>query len=435
MNPAPTPDARTNGLGRRHFLALLATPVLVALVDACSSNSSGESPSGTAGEARGTAARSATSVADAADATAAVNAFGMDLYRLLAATNPAGNLVVSPASIAMALTMVAAGARGSTLDELITTLRITDPTTIHHAMNALAAELEQRTTADVSVAIANSLWAQDDLAIESPFLDVLSAEYDAGLHLVDYRDAPDAARAQINDWVDVQTAGRIPQLLGDGAITPAARLTVVNAVYLTAPWAQSFDPAATREGTFATSSDDLVRIPMMFRSETMPYAAGDGWVAVELAYEGDELAMLILVPEPGFRADFEQIFLVTDALPYLASAKVNLSMPRFEIKSELSLAEVLQGIGLIAPFADDADFTGITTAERLKISDVIHQANITVDEGGTEAAAATAVIMETGAAPGDEPVTLTIDQPFVFVLRDRTTGAILFLGRVGEPLG
>ena len=436
-------------MNRRQLLALLATPALAALLHACGSDEArsredrGGDPSrdpssdpDAAGLARSSVPRTSVGAAEAAAASAAIERFGIDLYRRLAAASP-GNVVVSPVSIATALTMVLAGARGATSEEMVRTLRIEDPSTIHRAMNALTAELARRSSGEVTLAVSNSLWAQRGLAIESPFLDTLAAEYGSGLQLVDYVGDPDGARIVINDWVDDQTEGRIPELLADGAITPDARLTVVNAVYLKAPWLVQFDPAATRPGPFTTTGGETVEVPMMTMVEPLPYAAGDGWQAVELPYVGGGLALLLLLPEPDFLHDFEQIFLLTDATNYLAPAEVRLTMPRFDIESALPLGDLLQTLGMQAAFTDDADFSGITVQEPLKIGAVIHQANITVDEAGTEAAAATAVIMETAAAPADpaEPVEVRLDRPFVFALRDTTTGALLFLGRVGAPAG
>jgi len=424
-------------VNRRTFLSLLSTPVLLALLDACSDDHGSDGdPSAEQGEARSPAARRATTPADAAPAADSLNRFGMDLYRL-AASVTTGNLVLSPTSIASALTMAAAGAQGSTLDEMVATLRIDDPATIHHAMNALTAELERRSTDKVTLAMANSMWAQNGFQIETPFLDVLAAEYGAGLQLVDYADDPDGSRREINGWVDDRTAGRIPELLSEDIITKDTRLTLVNAVYVKAPWLQQFDADATTDGTFATSADNLVRLPMMSMTEFLPYATGDGWQAVELAYEGGELSMLVFLPEEGFLADFEQIFLPTDATQYLTPTRVHLTMPRFDIKTATSLRDLLDALGMKLAFTDDADFSGISTAVPLEISAVVHQANITVDEAGTEAAAATAVVMQPTAAPApeEEPVEMLVDQPFVFVLRDRTTEAILFIGRVGEPAG
>ena len=211
------------------------------------------------------------------------------------------------------------------------------------------------------------------------------------------------------------------------------RFAIVDAVYLKAPWLQVFNPEATRDGTFTTTDGTAKQVPMMHKSGTFPYATGDGWQAVELAYDSDDLTMLVFLPEPGFLANFEQIFLVSDATAYLSAVQVDLTLPKFDIATAISLGDTLQSLGITAAFSSDADLSGITTQESLDVAAVIHQANITVDEAGTEAAAATAVIGEATSAPPSDPIVFTVDRPFVFALRDRGTEAILFIGRVGDP--
>ncbi len=420
---------------RRNFLALLSTPALIAVIQACSDKSNnGASNPPAAGVARSNLARTTTSPDDALEASSTVNALGMDLFRLLAGNQPGGNLVLSPASIAVALTMTAAGARAATLSEMVATVHIDEPATIHHAMNAMLVELASRETDKVAISIANSLWAQQGVAFQQPFLDVLAAEYAAGLNLVDYKSNAEAARTEINTWVGNETKGRIPQLLGKGAITPDARLTLVNAVYMKAPWLQTFAVAGTVDGPFTVADGSVKQVPMMVLTETLPYTSGDGFQAIELAYDSDHLTMLIFLPEKDTLAEFEQTFVVGDATSYLSPTKVVLRLPRFDITSSFSLADALQHLGMNQAFTTTADFSGITTEEPLMIGAVIHQANITVDENGTEAAAATAVATGAGAMSEPQPpLELTFDRPFVFAIRDRGTEAILFVGRIGDP--
>ena len=211
--------------------------------------------------------------------------------------------------------MVTAGAAGTTRDELLSTLRVDDAGELHDLANALTAELDRRSRRDVTLSVSNSLWVQTGLAIESPFLDTLARHYGTGLQLVDFRTDADGARERINSWVGDETAGRIPELLQPGVLGPDSRLTVVNTVHMKAAWARPFDAERTEEGTFTTSDDDLVRVPMMHMTEVLPYASGDGWQAVELAYTGGDLALLIYQPEEGFLADFEQAFMWDEAVP------------------------------------------------------------------------------------------------------------------------
>jgi len=244
----------------------------------------------------------------------------------------------------------------------------------------------------------------------------------------------EGARRLINGWVDEQTEQRIPELLAPGILDALTRLVLVNAIYLKAPWEVAFPEASTKPGPFTLPDGSTVDVPMMSVAESFAYAEGAGWRAVELPYVGEALALTIIVPDDF--ADFEgrlgadTFALVTAAL---APHQVDLAMPRFETETKADLADLLIALGM--PLAFDpfmADFSGITTEEQLFISNVIHQANISVDEKGTEAAAATAVVMRTTSAPG-ERVELRVDRPFLFVLRDVPTGAVLFLGRIIDP--
>lgn len=386
--------------------------------------------------------RTQTAPDDAAQAASAANAFGLDLYRLAAAAE-AGNLVLSPASIAIALGMARAGARGNTAAEIDAVLH--EATSDDHAawLNALDTALASRTGTfedlegqqqQVTLRIANAPFAQRDMALEDAYLEALATRFGTGLRLVDYIGATEEARETINGWVADQTEDRIPELLAPGVLNELTRLTLVNAIYLKAAWATPFNPDATEPGPFTRPDGSTVETPMMRLGESLPYAEGDGWRAVELAYIGGELAMTLVVPDDigAFEADLD-----ADALGAVTAAleqrPVALTMPRFSAESKLGLADALAALGMPLAFDPDrADFSGITTEETLFISDVIHQANIDVDEEGTEAAAATAVAMEAGSAPM-EPVTLVIDRPFLFALRDTTTGAIVFLGRITDP--
>lgn len=441
---------------RRTFLSLLTVPAIAALLPACGDDAASDdstSTGDTSGPGTTTSGHAATASlrgeaphvttgADPTAASAAINAFAADLFDRLVAVDPVANLVFSPASIALALAMTSAGAKGTTLTEMDAVLHITDPATIHRSMNGLATSLtalnqSQDNTAqggtgvsEVQLSIANSLWAQRGLAFEQAFLDLLSAEYDAGLELVDYKADPEAARVAINAWVAEETRDRIPELLGQGTITPTTRLTLVNAIYLKANWAQIFDEQRTSEQLFTAPGGD-VTVDMMRVDGRFQVAVTDEWAAIDLPYVFNGLSLTVLVPGAGFagpQPSGDEVFAA------LQPAPVMLSFPRFDIETSVSLADVLGELGMATAFSDQADFSGMTTAEPLTIGDVIHQANITVDEEGTEAAAATAVVMEaTGMPDPQEPIELVVDRPFTFWLRDRNTGTIVFMGRVNDP--
>ena len=377
-----------------------------------------------------------------------VNDFGVDMYHRLASPTDGAdgptNLVFSPASIALALAMTRAGAAGTTATEMDAVLHAGDPATLPHSMNSLTTELSARTKTvevpgaeptNVELSIANSLWAQQDLAFESAFLDLLATEYGAGLQLVDYKSDPDGARVLINQWVDEATKDRIPELLAPGVITPDARLTLVNAIYMKAAWETAFEKQSTLPRPFTTSAGKTVQAPMMSRRDDMQYASTHGWEAVVLPYVGGDLSMVIMLPAKG-----EPLDPTVDAFGgldgQLGPQLVNLMMPKFDIETSVGLADVLGAMGMPTAFDPAAaDFSGMTKEEALFIAAVIHQANITVDEDGTEAAAATAVVMETTAAQADppQPIDFVVDRPFVFAIRDNTTSAILFLGHIGDP--
>ena len=385
--------------------------------------------------------------ADILSASTAMNAFGADLYSVLAKTVGDGNLVFSPASIETALAMTYAGAAGDTATEMAATLHFQlQGDALHQAFNSLDALLESRSwqgkdaegkDEGVLVKTANSLWAQKDMAFEKLFLDALAKDYGAGVRLVDYKTAAEDARKAINEWVAGQTENKIENLIPAGALDELTRLVLVNAVYLDATWASQFDKSATSDGSFTTLAGTAVTTPTMTQLAAFSYAKGEGWQAVELPYTRDELAMLLIVPDAGRFAEVEAQLkdgLVSQAAAALASAgEVDLSVPKFKFRTQASLSDALQALGMRKAFdLKAADFSGMTKEEPLYISDVIHEAYIAVDEEGTEAAAATAVIMRAGAAPM-QPLQLTIDRPFLFALRDKDTGAILFLGRVTDP--
>lgn len=433
---------------RRTFLSLLALPAVAQLLQACGDDSAtGPSDSSGGGDTpvalKGTAARVAAGSAEAEVAAAAINAFAADLHERLVAVDPTANLVFSPASIALALAMTSAGAAGSTLDEMDAVLHITDPATIHRSMNALSTRLEAVNqsvdnaadggtgTSQVQLSIANSLWGQTGHAFEQAFLDLLSSEYGAGMELVDYTTDADGARVAINAWVDEQTEQRIPELLPDGSITSDTRLTLVNAIYLKANWATTFNDALTADAPFAAPGGD-VSAAMMHTSADLGYGEGAGWRAVEIPYVFHDLSFLVAM---GDSADTAMPS-ADEAAAAVLTRLVDLGLPKFDIETATSLADVLAEMGMARAFAEGADFSAMSTAQPpLHIGNVIHQANITVDEEGTEAAAATAVIMVGESAPQEPltPVVFTVDRPFTFWLRDRATGTVVFMGRVNDP--
>jgi serine protease inhibitor len=383
--------------------------------------------------------RTTVDPARAAAAARAMNGFGFDLYG--AVSGGSGNMVFSPASVAIALSMARAGALGLTAEEMDRVLGGLGSEDLADAANALDAALAARsgtfadlsgTDREVSLRIANALFAQYDMPLEAAFLDAMASRYDAGAWLVDYRTDPEAARLAINDWVAQKTEDRIPSILDPGVVTNAWRLAIANAIYLKAAWLWPFDEDTTAPAGFTRPDGSVVTVPTMRLGIHGSYASGDGWAAVDLRYVGEQLALLIIVPDDleAFEATFDGTT-YDSVVGSLGATEINLTLPKFDIESHLELSDVLAALGMPAAFSPGADFSGITTAEALKISQVIHQANITVDEKGTEAAAATVIGMDTSG--GGAPIELNVNRPFLFALRDIPTGAAIFLGRVTDP--
>ena len=371
------------------------------------------------------------------------SAFAFELYQLLAEEQAGRNLFYSPYSISLALAMTYAGARGETEEQMADALRFALPQNeLHPALNALDQELAQRGEGaegkdgeGFRLNIANAIWGQKDYTFRDAFLDVLAENYGAGLRVLDFAAAPEEARTMINDWVSDETEGKIENLIPRQALGPLTRLVLTNAIYFNAAWANTFEEAATQEAPFARLDGSEVTVPLMRQTESFGYAEGDGYQAVELPYDGREMSMVILLPDRERFETFENTLdgqEVQRIIEDLTYRQVALSMPRFEFDSAFSLNEALRELGMPDAFSAAADFSGMTGGKDLFISDVLHKAFVSVDEEGTEAAAATAVIMAESAMP-TEPVEFTADHPFVFLIRDVKTGAVLFVGRVVDP--
>ncbi len=367
--------------------------------------------------------------------------FAADLYGRL---SPTGNLVFSPVSVYTALAMAYTGAASTTAAEMASMLGANlGSADFHAAMNvldqALAARNREATEFEgaIELSIANSLWGQEGMEFEPEFLDLLARDYGSGMRVVDFIEAAarEEARQAINAWVAGETNDRIDELLQDGVLDSMVRLVLVNAVYLNAAWQTPFDEAATSDQSFTLLDGSERSVPTMSQELTLPYATDSGWQAIRLPYAGNELGMLIVVPEAG---EFEEVAnrladgLLDEVSESVSASAVRLDLPKFEIRSQIGLIPALQSMGLDEATSERADFSGMTGAKDLFISDVIHEAWISADEAGTEAAAATAVMMSLTAAPL-EPIVLSIDRPFLFALEDIETGSVLFMGRVVDP--
>jgi serpin B len=429
-------------LERIHRLVSLALALGIA---AGSMAGCGPAPA-QAGELRSDLQRESSPSVEGADLEALVagnSAFSLDLYRVL--SEKYDNLFFSPYSISLALAMTYGGARGDTELEIAQTLHFDLPQAqLHSAFNALDLELERRAEPiqmpdgeqeGFTLNIANSIWGQLDYDFLAEYLDLLALNYGAGMRVVDYVQEAEAARQEINAWVSDETEGRIEDLIPEGALDEATRLVLANAIYFNAAWAVPFEEELTTEAPFNLLAGGQVQVSMMRQSERMSYAEGDGYQIVERAYVGGSMAMDIILPDAG---KFEAIEAAMDAewlagaLAGMAGHQVDFSMPRFEFESEVGLSDVLVAMGMPTAFGNGADFSGMDGTRDLFISDVLHKAFVSVDEKGTEAAAATAVLMSLTAV-GDPPIEVVVDRPFIFLIRDLQTGAVLFVGRVMNP--
>lgn len=362
--------------------------------------------------------------------------FAADLYRQ-ARTKP-GNLFMSPHSISTALAMTYAGAAGQTATEMASALRFTlPPATLHAGLSAIDLALASRATAATATTIpfrlrtANSLWGQEGKQFMAPFLDTLAVNYGAGVHVLDFANAPEPSRETINAWVEEQTNDKIVDLLPEGSISDLTRLVLTNAIYFSAAWAEPFEVSATTDRVFHTATGDA-QVPTLAQNEEMRYGAGEGFRAAELAYDGGQLGMIVVVPDDlaTFEANLTGATL-TAISSSLTTHLVDLKLPKFRFDAPLGLKETLQTLGMVEAFEETADLSGIDGETTLFVGDVLHKGFVAIDEHGTEAAAATAVIINTDSVP--PPATLTVDRPFLFYIHDIPTGTILFVGRVVDP--
>lgn len=377
--------------------------------------------------------------------------FGFALHHRLVNTNPAENLFLSPYSIGVALAMTYAGAREQTRTEIADTLRF-QPRGIglHESIAALrnslpfgnpkatptptttASPLSEGPKHPFTLSSANAVWLQTGFPVQQSYTDRLKQFYATTTGRVDFSTDPTEARQQINAWVADRTQDEIPELFPPNSLSPDTRLVLANAVYFEANWADTFQESATKPTPFTAIDGGVADVPMMHERLTVPYASVDGHEIVQLPYAGPDVEMVVMLPEQGSFRSFEQS-LTTERFNELLAAteqrKGDLALPRFQFRSSLSLPATLKSMGMERPFTATANFNGITQQANLKLGDVQHEATVTVDERGTEAAAATGVEVVLVSAPAN-PWEMVVDRPFLFAIRHRPTGTVLFLGRV-----
>jgi len=421
----------------RKILLLLAIVLLVLPVAACAQPAA-------AGEIKSNKPRMTSLNISSTEESSLVDgnsAFAFDLYQAL--REKEGNLFYSPHSLSLALAMTYAGSRGETAQQMADTLHFNlSQDALHPAFNWLDIELanrgegaEGKDSEGFRLNIVSAIWGQKDFSFLPAFLDTLAENYDAGLRILDFVKETEKSRQTINGWVSQQTEERINDLIPQGAIDAATRLVLTNAIYFNAAWQYPFNEDMTTNGVFSLLDGNQVTVPMMHQTESFGYTGGEGYQAVELLYDGGELSMVILLPETGQFHAFEAGLdsgQVEDIVNSLQHTRVILTMPRWEFESEFSLKDTLSSMGMPVAFSGSADFSGMTGAPDLFIDEVLHKAFVSVNEEGTEAAAASAVIMKLSSMPG-QPTEVTLDRPFIFFIRDIDTGTILFIGRVLNP--
>jgi serpin B len=375
------------------------------------------------------------------------NAFGFDLYRKIAPAK--GNLIFSPASITTALAMTYLGAKGETLQEIKRVFHFEGlPSDVATTSGRLAQSL-QAPGQPITLRIANRLFGEKSRSFERPYLDAARVAFGAALEPTDFRNASEPSRVHINEWAEQQTEKRIKDLVPRGLITSDTQLVLVNAIYFLGDWADGFSKGDTAAEPFATdgTASDATRapgVPTMHKTGTFRFVAKDGVKALEMPYKGGQLTALVVLPDrvdglPDLERALDPAKLGS-LVNAMRSQPVAISLPRFQIGGgpSITLKEQLSQLGMPLAFnPSKADFTGIANpsnpAERVSIGEVVHQGFVRVDEKGTEAAAATAVVMPPGAAAPQPAAAFKADHPFLFFIRDSSSGLLLFMGRVAAP--
>lgn len=361
--------------------------------------------------------------------------FAFDLYKQL--RHAEGNLFFSPLSISTALAMTYAGARGNTEIQMAATLRFALE---QEALHPAFASLENRLRAvqelgNIQLAVANSLWPQIGYTFLKEFILLTEKYYGAVINPVEYGD-PEGARKKINRWVELKTEDKIKDLIPPRLIDELTTLVLVNAIYFKGNWANQFDPGLTKEATFWVTKDEESEVPTMNQQKEFGYAESENLQVLELPYVGSDLSMVVLLPKmiDGL-AELEDT-LTKESLEKWTSnlweTEVRVSLPVFKMSGMFMLGGTLASMGMTDAFGSSADFSGMDGSKSLAISEVVHKAFIEVNEEGTEAAAATAVVMARSIPP-PQP-TFRANHPFVFLIRESNTGSILFLGRVANPM-
>ena len=371
------------------------------------------------------------------DALPKCDAFGINLYQQLKANS--GNLCFSPLSLHIALAMTGAGADGATETEIADAIDLDlRDTTSHQSMGDLQRHLSELAKSEnLDIRIANRLWAADSINFNKDFAEVTKEHYLAEAENIDFQNV-ETARQTINEWISEQTESRIVELLPDGSLTPNTQLVLTNTLYFNGKWRLPFNEKRTRSGPFYVNPDKSVDAELMHVEGDFRYHKFADKQIIELPYGDDQLSLLVLLPdtEAGMQKLESQLNLesLQNWISQLEKQAVNVVIPKFKVNTKPKLVSALQSLGIVSAFDQKtADFSGMANTSSLCISGVIHQAEIEVSESGTEAAAGTAVIMNLPMAAGANPPKFRADHPFIFMIRDQRSDAILFMGRLADP--
>jgi len=379
------------------------------------------------------------------------NEFALDLFAKLQSTK--GNLFFSPYSISTALAMTYAGARNQTESQMAEVLHF--PVSANRRMDSSSKSLPDRQQfpkefgkiikdlnnrgqkGAYTLTVANALWGQKDYGFLEEFLELIESSYDGRLNEVDFIRAAENARETINAWVEKKTNGKIKNLISQGVLNAMTRLVLTNAIYFKGNWAKQFKEDRIQDAPFTLADGNKINVAMMNQKAEFGYMETDTFQALEMPYVDQELSMVILLPKKSDALDeFEKTLTLENLTQWLTKIhkrEVVVFVPKFKMTSQFSLASVLKSMGMEDAFSSNADFSGINGKRDLFISAVIHKAYVEVNEEGTEAAAATGVVMRlTSVGPAPIPV-FRADHPFLFLIRDNLTGSILFIGRVVNP--
>ncbi|MDG6223882.1 MAG: serpin family protein [Candidatus Thermoplasmatota archaeon] len=371
------------------------------------------------------------------DMSGALNRFGIDMYLKLSENGE--NAFISPYSIFTALSMTYEGARNDTAGQMHDMMYLPEDDLSRRASFARMQNLIRNNSGEFELSSANRIWPQEGYPFLPSFFDLIVQYYYGGVQELDFENDPDGSRQTINAWVKEQTRDRIKDLIPEGAIDPLTVMVLTNAIYFYGEWLYEFNKKDTKEEDFTLSSGSTVKAPMMSMKveQGLNYYEDDSLQAVELPYKGEELSMIVLLPSGNDISSLERSFSadkLNDVLSGMNGSEVNVHMPRFEIEADHSLKEPLEALGMVDAFDPArADLSGLNAGiEPLFVSAVLHKSFVKVNEEGTEAAAATAVIVGR-LSIGPEIPTFKADRPFMFLIMHKETNSILFMGKVSDP--